>query len=168
MHKKLSSLILNMTDEYFSTLPFREAHLYSMLLLFFTILGRNYRNPNYDPSYIENNKQLEYIEALVNVCKYMDVHYTENIKLDDIANAAGFSKYHFARLFKQAMNMSWYDYLLDRRIKQAERLLMESDLPVMEIAMKSGFGSLATFNRLFKSKKCCTPTEYRSFYKKII
>ncbi|HBM80621.1 MAG TPA: AraC family transcriptional regulator, partial [Clostridiaceae bacterium] len=69
---------------------------------------------------------------------------------------------------KQVMNISWYNYLINCRIMQAEKLLIEPSLSIMQVAMKSGFGSLATFNRLFRTKRGCTPTEYKSLYTKIL
>lgn len=161
IHNELSSLIQNITSEYFSTQPFKEASAYSLLIRFFTILGRNYINRNDKLSNMKNPKQQEYINLFFYVCNYINDHCIENIKMDDIAKIAGFSKYHFARLFKQVMNVSWYDYLINRRIMHAEKQLINPDLSVMQIAMKSGFSSLATFNRVFKAKNCCTPTEYK-------
>lgn len=164
IHKELSSLIQNITSEYFSTLPLREASIYSMLIRFFTTLGRNCINGNDKFSNMKKHKQLEYINLFFNVCNYINDHCTENIKMDDLANIAGFSKFHFLRLFKQVMNVSCYEYLINRRIMQAEKLLIEPGLSIMQVAMKSGFSSLATFNRLFKAKKRCTPTEYKALY----
>jgi AraC-like DNA-binding protein len=109
-------------------------------------------------------KQQEYIDLFFNVCNYINDHCTENIKMDDLADVAGFSKYHFSRLFKQVMNVSCYDYLINRRIMYAEKLLFEPDLSIMQVAMKSGFCSLATFNRVFKAKNHCTPKEYKALY----
>lgn len=164
VHKELSSLVLNITLEYFSTLPFKEMSLHSMLLQFFTILGRNYIHKNDKLPNTKSKKQGEHAELISNVCKYIDEHCTENIQIEDIADIAGFSKSHFARIFKQTIGISWYKYLNNRRIIYAEKLLLKSDLPIMQIAMKSGFGSLATFNRLFKVKNHCTPTEYKALY----
>jgi AraC-like DNA-binding protein len=164
IHKELSSLILSITSEYFSTLPLREASVYSMLIRFFATLGRDRINRNVEFSNMINKKQPEYVNLFFNVCNYINEHCTENIKLDDIANIAGFSKFHFERLFKQVININCYDYLINRRIMQAEKLLIEPDLSIMQVALKSGFSSLATFNRLFKAKKRCTPTEYKSLY----
>jgi AraC-like DNA-binding protein len=164
IHKELSSLILNITEEYFSTQPFREASAYSMLIRFFTTLGRNYINRNDMFSKMKNQKQHEYVDLFFNVCNYINEHCTENIKMEDIAKIAGFSKYHFARLFKKIMNISCYDYLINQRIIFAEKLMIEPDLSIMQIAMKSGFSSLATFNRVFKAKNRCTPSEYKSLY----
>jgi AraC-like DNA-binding protein len=164
IHKVLSSLIQDITSEYFSTLPLKEASIYSMLIRFFTIMGRNCINGSDRFPNIKNRKQLEYIDLFLNVCNYINEHCTENIKMDDVANIAGFSKFHFERLFKQFMNVSCYEYLINRRIMQAEKLLTEPELSIMQVAMKSGFSSLATFNRLFKAKKRCNPTEYKSLY----
>ncbi len=164
IHNELVLLIMNMTSEYFSSLPFKEAFVYSALISFFTILSRNCVKVDEKFSNIKNQKHLEYIKLFVKVCNYINQHCTENIKVEDIAKIAGFSKYHFTRLFKQVMNMSWYDYLINRRIMQAERLLTDQELSIMQVAMKSGFSSLATFNRLFKAKKCCTPTEYKEMH----
>lgn len=167
IHDELTSLLMNMASEYFSNQPFKDALVYSMLIRFFTILGRNCLKTDETFINIKNQKQLEYIKLFVKVCNYINQHCTENIKVEDIANIAGFSKFHFARLFKQVMNMSWYEYLINRRIMQAEKLLAVQDLSIMQVAMKSGFSSLATFNRLFKEKKCCTPTEYKAQYGKV-
>lgn len=164
IHGELASIIMDMASEYFSDQPFREALVYSMLIRFFSILGRNYVRMEERFSNIKNPKQVEYIKLFVKVCNYINRHCTENIKVEDIANIAGFSKYHFARLFKQVMNMSWYDYLITRRIMQAEKLLADQDLSIMQVAMKSGFSSLATFNRVFRAKKNCTPSQYKTQY----
>jgi len=164
LHSELSMLIKNITAEYFSTLPFREAAAYSMLIRFFTTLGRNVIGSNDRFSNLKKQKQHGYIDLFFNVCNYINDHCTENIKMDDIADIAGFSKYHFARLFKEVMNVSCYEYLINRRIMFAENLLIEPDLTITQVAMKSGFSSLATFNRVFKAKNRCTPTEYKTLY----
>ncbi len=164
VYDELSTLVLDIASEYFSALPLREASVYSLLIRFFTILGRDCISRSDEASNMKTQKQLEYVNLFFNVCNYINDHCTENIKLDDIANIAGFSKFHFARLFKQVMNISCYDYLISRRIMLAEKLLTNPDMSIMQVAMKSGFSSLATFNRLFKAKKCCTPTEYKSLY----
>ncbi len=162
IHSELASILYEIQSEYFSTLPLREASVYSLLIRFFTILGRNCINGNDKFSNTKNSKHLQYINLFFNVCNYINEHCTENLKLDDIANIAGFSKFHFTRLFKQIMNISCYDYLINRRLMEAEKLLIHPELSIMQVAMKSGFSSLATFNRLFKAKKHCTPTEYKA------
>ena len=92
----------------------------------------------------------------------------EDISLDTIADVAGFSKFHFSRLFKQFTNISFYDYLNQRRVKEAEKLLLNPNLSITEVAMRSGFSSISTFNRVFKSFKECTPTEFKNLYQQRI
>lgn len=164
IQKELSIIIMNITLEYFSDLPFKEAATFSMLTNFFTILGRNSFQSIEKFSILKNQKQRTYIDLIFNICNYINDHCTENLNMEDIADIAGFSKYHFARIFKQVMNISCYDYLINRRIMHAEKLLMDPDISIMQVAMKSGFSSLATFNRVFKTKKRCTPSEYKSLY----
>lgn len=58
--------------------------------------------------------------------------------------------------------MSCYSYLNQQRIMYAEKLLIDPSLSITDVAMQSGFVSLATFNRVFKTYKNCTPTQYKS------
>ncbi|MDE7275901.1 MAG: AraC family transcriptional regulator, partial [Lachnospiraceae bacterium] len=67
-----------------------------------------------------------------------------------------------SRLFKQFSGVSCYEYLTQKRINHAETLLIEPNISITEVAMRSGFGSLSTFNRIFKAAKHCTPSEYKS------
>ena len=99
------------------------------------------------------------------VCNYITEHCTENINVDDLSDLAGFSKFHFARLFKQFAGMSCYEYLTQKRVAHAEQLLIQPDISITEVAMLSGFNSLSTFNRIFKAQKNCTPSEYKSLNK---
>lgn len=93
-----------------------------------------------------------------------DEHCTEDLSLDQVAKTAGFSKYHFTRLFKQFTNTTYYKYLNRKRIDHAMLLLSDPDIPVTEAALQSGFSSLSTFLRVFRSVKQCTPTEFRDMY----
>ena len=81
-----------------------------------------------------------------------------------LADIAGYSKYHFSRIFKQYNSMSYLQYINARRTKAAETLLLDPDIPITEVAMRSGFKSLTTFNRVFKDIKHCTPSDFKKFY----
>lgn len=164
IHGELTSLVMDITSEYFSDMPFRVASSYALLIRLFTMLGRKCINRNDKTATAKSRKQHEYIDRFLNVCQYINEHCTENLKIDDIASIAGFSKYHFTRLFKQIMNVTCYEYLVNRRLMYAEQLLMQSDITIMQVAMKSGFSSLATFNRVFRAKNHCTPSEYKALY----
>ena len=133
----------------------------SLLINFFVTLGRDLMHAENKFPGITNSKQHEYIEKFMMICNYITEHCTENLTVDELAIIAGFSKFHFIRLFKQSTNVTCYEYLIQKRLEYAERLLIEPDISIAEIAMRSGFGSLSTFNRVFKTTKNCTPTEYK-------
>lgn len=162
IYEDLCQILLQMRDEYFSRNKYAELTIYSLLLNFFTKLGYNHiNNSNLFPN-VRLYKQKEYIQKFNSLIEYIDDHYMEELNLEEIAEATGFSKYHFSRLFKQYTGFTFCDYLCHRRIRVAEELLARPDLSITEVALQAGFPSISTFNRLFKQYKSCTPSEYRS------
>jgi len=106
-----------------------------------------------------------YAEKFGSVLRYIEQNYMYNITLEELANMAGYSKYHFSRLFKKYCHTSFVSFLNRRKIKAAELLLVNDDVSVTEAAMQVGFSSLTTFNRVFRDIKGCTPTEFRKLYR---
>ncbi|MBR6385212.1 MAG: helix-turn-helix transcriptional regulator, partial [Ruminococcus sp.] len=68
---------------------------------------------------------------------------------------------HFSRIFRQYNSMSYTQYINTRRTKAAEQLLSDPKISVTEAAMRSGFKSITTFNRIFREIKHCTPSDFR-------
>jgi AraC-like DNA-binding protein len=91
----------------------------------------------------------------------MDARYADPLELDDLAAAAGFSRYHFAREFRTAFGETPAGYLSRRRVERAKDLLASANLTVTEICMVVGFTSLSSFSRRFTQLVGCSPTEYR-------
>ena len=150
-------------QEYHSNISLSSAAIYSKVLEMFVLIGRNYTE-NVKRFNIGNQKQKEYTEKFIQICNYINEHCTEDLTLDEIAAIAGFSKYHFSRLFKQFSNVTFYKYLNQKRISYAEILLADSSNSITEVALRSGFSSLSAFIRMFKLIKQCTPTEFRNMY----
>jgi AraC-like DNA-binding protein len=162
IHPEIRRQMLDIVDEYYSGKQLIEANIYSKLIYIYVLLGRKYTNGKNLFQDVKNTKQQEYVEKFLLVCDYITQHCTEDLTLEKAADVAGFSKFHFTRLFKQFTNLSFYDYLCKARIKYAETLLISPEVTIIEVAMKSGFNSHSTFNRLFKKIKNCTPTEFRN------
>jgi len=163
-HGLLSSLLNKIDEEYFSENPFREAACYAYMTQFFVILGRTFWNTEEkQSSESAGKKNAYYIDRFLEVCNYINAHCTNPITLEELASIAGFNKFHFSRLFKQYMNISYHEYLTKRRIMHAEKLLINPGCSIMQASLQSGFNSLSTFNRVFKSYKKCTPTEFIAF-----
>lgn len=109
----------------------------------------------------ERRNRLERLERLDKVFQYVDEHIDEEIRIVDVARIANFSIFHFTRFFKSSTGMTFGEYLNSFRVKRAEWYLTSTEDTVTEVAFKAGFNSLQTFDRVFKSHKGCSPTEYR-------
>lgn len=102
-----------------------------------------------------------YEERIKNVVEFMETHYPKELKLKDLAQSACFSVYHFARIFQLITGTTPIKYLKDVRLKNAAALLIQTDMPVTEVALSTGFGSISSFNASFKSRFGVTPVELR-------
>jgi AraC family transcriptional regulator len=86
----------------------------------------------------------------------------KEISLEDLANAANMSPFHFSRSFKRAIGLPPHQYLATRRVEHAKNLLKSTQLPVTEIAYRVGYVNLSHFIQLFRRVTGCTPGEFRS------
>ncbi len=156
-------LLLKIKDEYFlqSEHELYELTIHSLILEILALLG--YSLLNKDVATEKNSSgNKKYTKLFNSLLQYIEVHYAEDLTLEDMADKMGFSKYHFSRLFKEYTSFTFCDYVNFRRIKAAEILLENPEVSVTEVAVNTGFSSIPTFNRLFKKYRGCTPTEYRS------
>jgi AraC-like DNA-binding protein len=161
--ERMNQLMNNIYLEYAGNSKLKYASVYSLILEMLVIAGCNKTNLPIDIVNIKNTRAHKYVSKFLDICNYIDEHCTENIGLTELAKLSGFSESHFIRLFKQFTNYSYYDYLNRSRITHAKKLLTTSpNTTIVDISLQSGFGSLATFNRLFKSINKCTPTQYRN------
>jgi AraC family transcriptional regulator len=88
-------------------------------------------------------------------------HAGQSITLDVMAQEAGFSPYHFIRLFRQTTGETPHHFVLRQRIEHARRLIAETKLPLAQIAQESGFAHQSHFTRAFKQYLGVTPLVYR-------
>ncbi|MBR5598155.1 MAG: helix-turn-helix transcriptional regulator [Lachnospiraceae bacterium] len=93
--------------------------------------------------------------------RYIDTHYKENITLDQLAEVCHVSKYHLAHAFTEEYGISPINYLISKRITEAEHLLITTDFSLSLISNTTGFSSPSYFAQIFKKQKGMSPTEYR-------
>lgn len=160
-------LLLQMRNEYFSHNEYRELTIYAQLIQLFVLLSKNQLSINNAAHHLQVTKSHENLQSLNAVLDYISIHYMENLTLDEVASYSGFSKFHFTKLFKQYTGSTFYEHLSFIRLKSAECLLINPELPITEIALRSGFSTLCTFNRTFKQHHNCTPTAYRKLYQEM-
>src|ERR1700722_17825066 len=103
---------------------------------------------------------------LVQAKLFIDNNYADNIDLDNIADEAWFSKFHFIRKFKNTYRYTPHQYLTYVRLEKAMELL-KAGLPVSSVCYSVGFESLSSFSRLFKRAAGITPSGYVARHQKI-
>ncbi len=158
------ALLVNIREEYASGANLNNMMCYAYLLQMYALIGRSYLNDMYQDRRISHVKQQAYWAVMNRVMEFVDHHYMEDISLDDIAAQAGFSKYHFCRVFKQYTNNTFYHYLCHKRVVMAEKHLNVTGRSIGEIALQVGFDSISSFNRVYKQIRGTTPSQYRALY----
>lgn len=100
------------------------------------------------------------------VQEYINAHYSEEIRLEDCAAMVGMSPSAFSRFFKQHTGRTLMDYIIDIRLGNAARLLVDTSEGISEISYACGFNNLSNFNRAFKARRGYTPRDFRTLFRK--
>ena len=106
----------------------------------------------------------EMVKRLNSVFDYINLHCSEDISAEDMAQRCHLSYSYFSRIFNRVMHRSFKDYLNYVRISKAEKLLSTSDLNVTEIALSVGFSTSSYFIRQFRVYKGISPRQFRKKY----
>jgi len=101
------------------------------------------------------------------VNQYLYENLMNPIRIEEAARLVSMTPSAFSHFFKKRTQRSFSDYLTDLRIGHAARMLIETEKNISEICFESGFNNVSNFNRSFKTKKGCTPSEFRSQQKLI-
>ncbi len=96
--------------------------------------------------------------------EYVNNNFNRNITLGEVAKIVNMTEMSFSRFFKAKTGITFMDTLLECRIGNAARLLIDTTQTISEIAYNCGFNNISNFNRLFKRRKGCTPREFREDY----
>jgi AraC family transcriptional regulator len=95
------------------------------------------------------------------ITDWMAEHVAEEFSLDRLAAQAGLSRFHFQRLFKAATGVSPSRYHIDLRMNEARRLLRETKMGVVDVALEVGYANPSHFARLFRRETGLSPSDYR-------
>lgn len=105
---------------------------------------------------MDNNTQI-----LRFVIEYIEEHISERISLDEVANAAGYSKYHLHRMFSVVIGITLHQYIKRRQLTEAAKRIIFSDEPIIQIALDAGYDSQQAFLLAFKEMYKLTPQKFR-------
>ena len=163
--EQVRALFFEMIRVHRSGAMLRNLYNYAQLLEIYAILGEEYLKTSATPSELYAlNRQLYGEDAFNRALDYLNKNYMEDISLDSLAAYAGFSRYTLSRMFRQHTGSTFTQYLSKRRVDMAMELLASTRVPITQVALQCGFNSIATFNRVFRDVKGCTPTQYRVIY----
>lgn len=100
-------------------------------------------------------------QKLRQVMGFVAENYGHDIRLSQLAEVAGMSSFHFAREFKRTTGTTPHQYLIKFRVERAKALLVEGEMPLIEVGLQSGFSHQSHFTRLFRRLTGTTPQAYR-------
>jgi AraC family transcriptional regulator len=98
----------------------------------------------------ETKKDL--LRKLYKAKEYMDLFFTEPLNIEQVARQAGFSEYHFFRLFKATFSISPHQYIIQQRLKFAKQLLEKERPSISVLAITAGFADIYSFSKAFKKQ----------------
>ena len=114
-----------------------------------------------------SHKGIETESRIRKVCAYIHEHYSQTIRIADLANLANMNASAFCRFFKKMTGITAIQYINQLRIGKACRLLQNNKDPISHIAYESGFNNLPHFSRFFQKVKSCSPSRYRQQFQEL-
>ncbi|MCR5670332.1 MAG: response regulator [Butyrivibrio sp.] len=94
--------------------------------------------------------------------QYVDNHFTEEMSREQLSEMFYFDPDYITKIFKRQTGMSFKNYVIEKRLSMAKRLLEETDDQIHDIALKVGYDNYSYFTRLFKKSYGLTPVEFRA------
>lgn len=98
--------------------------------------------------------------------RYINEHYDEELKLEDMARMADLAPGYFSFLFKQATGKSFVEYTNYLRIHKSMQMIRDSDMKIIDIFMSVGFNHIGHFNRMFRKITGVTPSQFRKQFER--
>ncbi|HAE62880.1 MAG TPA: hypothetical protein DCG38_11215 [Eubacteriaceae bacterium] len=108
---------------------------------------------------VNSNEKMQI--CIIKAINYLELHFTDNIKAEEVADEIGMSRSYFSINFKKFTGNTFHEYVKRERMRVAVSLLIKSDKNITDIAKESGFEDINYFNRVFREEMKCSPTEYR-------
>ena len=101
------------------------------------------------------------LDRMAGMLSYIEQHYTEDISIAVLSERFFISEFYLCRLFKEYTGKTIFAYIIELRIKHAQRMLRLTNTPIKKIAQASGYGSLSAFGKAFHATTGVSPREYR-------
>ena len=109
-------------------------------------------------------KEKKEMRPITEAKNYIQEHYREPLKLEEVSRVIGFNATYFSTVFKKETGKNFLDYLTEVRMNKAKQLLCRGDLNVNDVAEEVGYQDLKYFSKLFKKATGISPSEYKKLY----
>ncbi len=144
--------------------PFKPQDLLSIV----SIVLNNFNHKKIDTHRLQNPTEDVIPFKIKNIITYINTNIEKKLEVSELLLLTNWTKRHFGRLFMQYLNVSPYQYILNKKIEKAKSLLKETNIPINEIAFELGFQSYSSFCTVFKKMNLVTPEVYRKQNKSIV
>lgn len=153
----IESLFNRILAEYEQADDFSDINIKNCLqeLVIFLIRYNLYKNNEYAPNIDMNDSIMQ--EA----ARFIRTNYKKNITLETVAEHVNISPTYFSKKFKTATGFGYREYLINIRIQEACKLLLESNMSITQIALECGFNDSNYFGDVFRRTKGIAPFKYR-------
>lgn len=141
--------------------PGRLQYLNELLHALVKNLADSWHKENPEEQTETDSKEPVCQPVMKNALRYIEGHYRENISLGQVAKYVGLNPTYFSTLFKQEMGINFSQYLTKKRIDEACRLLLETNMSLVAVAAELGFDNQSYFSRIFKQQLGVSPKLYR-------
>ncbi len=135
----------------------KQMYLSNYYGLLFCEINRCY--PQYFSGFTPNNTS----QTISQVKQYIDAHFSEAVKLSDIADHFHYSPSYLTRQFTEQIGISPRQYLTNKRLSMARKDLCSTSLSIQEIATRNGFGDVNYFIQVYKKNYGTTPKKYQHY-----
>ncbi|HPJ20796.1 MAG TPA: PocR ligand-binding domain-containing protein [Clostridia bacterium] len=106
-------------------------------------------------------QDVKHIDVIYKSIEYIRRNYMKKVTLDDVAENVSLSPSYFSRIFKQETKTSFNSYLNNVRIEMSKKLLLDEDIPLVDIAVLAGFENQSYYSRVFKQITGLSPRQFR-------
>ena len=150
---------LFLINEYYETESIhKDLLITSALFHLIYLLAEHLSVDKKDKVELKSEKNKHRITSIIN---YIDKNYQEDLTIEQLSEVFHLSEGHLSKLFKENLCMTIKAYISQTRAKEVRQALLDSDLPLIDIAIMCGFPNVKSMNKVFKDLYHCTPKQFR-------
>lgn len=155
---ELCNIFKSISSEVLSNKPYSALYIKAYISQLFAFMHRYDLIKEFDLQF------LNCLNPILPAIRFIDLHYSEKLYIDDIASYISCNKFRLCRLFKSITGGSVVNYINFVRLQHSIELLLNSDCTISEIAYSCGFASIQYFNKVFKLNFGCSPLNFKKTF----